>query len=159
MKFKAKLSQTIWKIWETAAKMSTVWIALASRDGVKILVIKKSDCWSPGCIQLFLGKPCWHNFAYILSTLGLLINLCVALHLLDYLELVNRNGWITIRSVSGVLFLYVLRVILNEMFHWKHSLSTINLLMVLYIYTFNIHTHRRKFREVWAFWFINTKRK
>lgn len=42
--------------------------------------------------------------------------LYVALRILGYLELLNRNGWITIRSIFGVLFLYVLSVILNGMF-------------------------------------------
>lgn len=85
----------------------------------------------------------------------------VALRLLDYLELLNRNGWITIRSIWGFVF-----VCTKCDFEWsvysrvrKHSLSTINLSMVLYTYTFHHHPHRRRFRKFWAFQFINTKRK
>lgn len=87
--------------------------------------------------------------------------LYVALRILDYLELLNRNGWITIRSIWGLVF-----VCTKCDFEWnvysrvrKHSLSTINLSMVLYTYTFHHHPHRRRFRKVWAFQFINTKRK
>lgn len=103
IKFKAKLSQTIWKKLRNSSRhvhgLDCPGIQRKYRD------FGNQEVWlqKPWLYSTIPGKTVLTQLCLYSDHFGVAYQLLsVALHLLDYLELLNRNSWVTMRFCFGM---------------------------------------------------------